>query len=404
MEKNSTQISGTNDYTVLDAETTTYNKGHPHDPRNKLVSYAYKSHNSNVNYQYFSDPGFSVGYRACNTRTNVLVGFHVKFDAHWAIVGGLVHSIESPIWDCQLAEHVYTGQKAQYISLSECLDRYDLGTKKDIVKEMWDAGYQTTDIPLPVLQEYNEWDVIQTEKLFLVQQELLSDEQKRLVYLMGEDLKVLAHIERSGLLFDSAKAAPYLATLKEQVATIELELAKRLPPIQHGVFNWDSGDHLSCFLYGGTLTFNYAIGEPSVYKSGAKKGEEYTKNSWFEEHLNFPQLFKPLPNTELKKTKGDVSASTRFYQTDLPTLSSLKGGGKEGKQVVAFLLERSAKTKVVEMLESIFKLFDKFQWTDNLVHGQYNQNVAVTGRLSSSAPNMQNIPPEIDQFFISRYA
>lgn len=384
-------------YTTLDGETTTHNKGHAFDPRNKLISYAFsRSDLATCRFLYYTDPDFAGG------RSEVIgtvVGFNIKFDCHWLYPTGL----ENPIWDCQLAEHVYTGQKAQFISLNECLERYGLETKKDLVKELWDAGYQTTEIPLPVLQEYNEWDVIQTEKLFLVQQELLTDEQKRLVYLMGEDLKVLAHIERSGLLFDAAKAAPYLATLKEQVAAIELELAKRLPPIQHGSFNWDSGDHLSCFLYGGTLVFDYAIGEPSVYKSGAKKGESYTKNSWFEECVTFPQLFKPLSGTELKKTKGDQQATTRYYQTDLPTLSSLSGGGKEGKQVVAHLLERSAKTKVVEMLESIFKLFDKFQWTDNLVHGQYNQNVAVTGRLSSSAPNMQNIPPEIDQFFVSRH-
>lgn len=373
-----------NSYTVLDAETTTHNKGHPHDPRNKLVSYAHKTSGSRLCFKYITDPDFHNAFRDNTKPVSCVVGFNVKFDLHWC--GSLGDFSRVKVWDCQLAEHVYTGQKAQFISLNECLERYGLETKKDLVKEMWDAGYQTTEIPLPVLQEYNEWDVIQTEKLFLVQQRLLTDEQKRLVYLMGEDLKVLAHIERSGLLFDAAKAAPYLATLKEQVAGVELELAKRLPPIQHGSFNWDSGDHLSCFLYGGTLTFDYAIGEPSVYKSGAKKGEEYTKNSWFEEHITFPQLFKPLQNTELKKTKGDVSATTRFYQTDLPTLSSLTGGGKEGKQVVASLLERSAKTKVVEMLESIFKLFDKFQWTDNLVHGQYNQNVAVTGRLSSSAP------------------
>ena len=382
-------------YTVLDVETTTHSKGHPHDPRNKLVSYAYHSNNCPIVFSYYTDPGFRQPIKG-----QLLVGFNFKFDLHWC-----KHILPDDIkvWDCQLAEHIYTGQKAQFISLNDCLERYNLETKKDLVKELWEAGYQTTEIPLPVLQEYNEWDVIQTEKLFLVQQELLSDEQKRLVYLLGEDLKVLAHIERAGLLFDTASATPYLATLKEQVAGIELELAKRLPAIQHGVFNWDSGDHLSCFLYGGTLTFDYAIGEPSVYKSGAKKGESYTKNSWFEECITFPQLFKPLQNTELKKTKDNQQATTRYYQTDLPTLSSLKGGGKEGKQVVAYLLERSAKTKVVEMLESIFKLFDKFQWTDSLVHGQYNQNVAVTGRLSSSAPNMQNIPPEIDQFFVSRY-
>lgn len=389
-------------YLTFDFETSTHNKGHVHDSRNKVVSYALKLLNKPVIFKYYTDPDFiSVFVTACQQATTV-VGFNAKFDYSWA-AKSIGYAIDSKLYDCQLAEHVYTGQKAQFISLNECLERYGLDTKKDLVKELWDAGYQTTEIPLPVLQEYNEWDVIQTEKLFLVQQELLSDEQKRLVYLLGEDLKVLAHIERAGLLFDTASATPYLATLKEQVAGIELELAKRLPAIQHGVFNWDSGDHLSCFLYGGTLTFDYAIGEPSVYKSGAKKGESYTKNSWFEECITFPQLFKPLQNTELKKTKDNQQATTRYYQTDLPTLSSLKGGGKEGKQVVAYLLERSAKTKVVEMLESIFKLFDKFQWTDSLVHGQYNQNVAVTGRLSSSAPNMQNIPPEIDQFFVSRY-
>jgi len=387
-----------NNYIVLDCETQTHNKGHAFDPRNKVVSYAHTSP-SGLRFGYYTDPNFCSVLEHVRVGT-ILIGFNFKFDHHWC---SHLYPHDVKIWDCQLAEHVYTGQKAQFISLNECLERYGLETKKDLVKELWDAGYQTTEIPLPVLQEYNEWDVIQTEKLFLVQQELLSDEQKRLVYLLGEDLKVLAHIERAGLLFDTASATPYLATLKEQVAGIELELAKRLPAIQHGVFNWDSGDHLSCFLYGGTLTFDYAIGEPSVYKSGAKKGESYTKNSWFEECITFPQLFKPLQNTELKKTKDNQQATTRYYQTDLPTLSSLKGGGKEGKQVVAYLLERSAKTKVVEMLESIFKLFDKFQWTDNLVHSQYNQNVAVTGRLSSSQPNGQNIPPEIDQFFTSRY-
>lgn len=398
-------LTETGVYVVIDAETTTYNKGHPFDPRNKLVSYAFKdSSESSVSFVYFSDPTFNRGLSILTNESSVLVGFNFKFDLHWmSSLEGHPSGIKNPIWDCQLAEHIYTGQKAQYISLDECLLRYGLETKKDLVKEYWDNGVQTDEIPVAILEEYNCWDVIQTEKLFLVQQELLSDKQKALVYLLGEDLKVLASIERAGLLFDAENAAKALAQYKLDVANIEDKLNKRLPTIQHGKFNWDSGDHLSCFLYGGTLNFDYSISSSAVYKSGPNKGTEYIKNSWYVEEVLFPGYFKPLEGTETKKTKANPNAVTRLYQTDAPTLASLKSGGKDGKEIVSLLSRRSETQKLVEMLESLFKQFNDKQWENNLVHGQYNQNVAVTGRLSSSGPNMQNIPPEIDKFFISRY-
>jgi DNA polymerase I-like protein with 3'-5' exonuclease and polymerase domains len=384
-------------YVVLDCETTTHNKGHRFDPRNKLVSYAAKySDAPTCRFFYYTDPDFEA---KLPDTTRTVVGFNFKFDCHWLFPDGLVN----PVWDCQLAEHIYTGQKAQFISLNECLERYGLETKKDIVKELWDNGVQTDEIAVPILQEYNEWDVLQTEKLFLVQQELLSNEQKNLVYLLGEDLKVLASIERSGLLFDRDGAANEVVKLAAEVADVESKLQRLLPPIQFGTFNFDSGDHLSCFLYGGTLEFDYATSEESVYKSGAKKGQAYTKNTWHVEVVTFPGYFTPLENSEVSKTKGKAEATTRFYKTDVPTLSSLKGGGKVGKEIVALLQARGEKQKLVEMLESLFKQFQTKQWEGNLVHGQYNQNVAVTGRLSSSSPNMQNIPPEIDKYFTSRY-
>lgn len=331
---------------------------------------------------------------------DTVVGFNVKFDLHW--LNEYVPSFYK-VWDCQLAEHIFTGQKGQFISLNECLEKYGLETKLDLVKELWESGVQTTDIAVDTLEEYNVWDVVQTEKLFLLQQELLSDEQKALVYLLGEDLKVLRHVEDSGLLFDMESAKKDLERFKAEVSTIEESLNKRLPTIQHGTFNWDSGDHLSCFLYGGTLEFDYAISTPAVYKSGEKKGQSYIKNSWHTELVVFNQLFKPLEKSELKKTKDNPTIKTKLYQTDAPTLSSLKGS-KDNKMVLDLLKKRSASIKVVEMLESVFKLFNEKQWEHNLIHGNYNQHVAITGRLSSSAPNMQNFPPELDRLIVSRYS
>ena len=48
-------------------------------------------------------------------------------------------------------------------------------------------------------------------------------------------------------------------------------------------------------------------------------------------------------------------------------------------------------------------LSDTMGWTNNLIHGQLNQCVAKTGRLSSSKPNLQNFDGEIKSLFTTRY-
>ena len=54
------------------------------------------------------------------------------------------------------------------------------------------------------------------------------------------------------------------------------------------------------------------------------------------------------------------------------------------------------------MLEQFLSVMETKGW-DGSIHGQFNQVVARTGRLSSSAPNMQNTPPELDKLLVSRY-
>lgn len=385
-------------YTVLDVETTTHNKGHPFDPRNKLVSYA----STDVGFKYHSDPDFVGAVRQRLGTSSCLVGFNIKFDLHWLNSIGCVVPDTCSIWDCQLAEFVLSGQKDVLISLNECLERYGLPVKKDEVKAMWEAGIQTDDIPIPILKEYNEWDTYTTNLLFQTQQQLLSDKQKRLVYLLGEDLKVLAHIEQAGIKYDRVGAMEEGTKLIEQVAAIRLQLSAHLPPAAVPYFNWDSGDDLSCFLYGGERTYDYPIPEEAIYKSGPAKGTTYTRNRWHQEVITFDKRFEPLEGTEVKKTK-DKQVDTHLYQTDEPTLRQLTSRRKEDKEILALLGERSALSKVAEMLESIEKQFVTKGWDNSLMHGSYNQNIVVTGRLSSSAPNQQNMPEDVSKFLVSRY-
>lgn len=377
--------------TFLDVETTTHNKGHRFDPRNQLISFV-----CNDKFHYFLDPDFQIKIN----RPCVVVGFHTKFDLHWLDI-----DLEDvSIWDCQLAEFVLNGQTGSFQSLDECLESYGLPPKKKHeVHALWEAGVQTDEIPVVTLKEYNLGDVEPLKLLYQYQQERCSEQQKRLTLLMGEDMKVLMEMERNGILFDKENATKKIASLADEIEKAEANLAAFLPPIEHGTFNWDSGDQISALLYGGRLSFDWATETPAIFQSGAKQGQPYIKRSWFKEEVVFPKLFQPLEKSEVAKTRDDPKATTRFYQTDEPTLRQLRCKSKNHQTLISLLLSRSRAIKIREMLETLFSQFHKFKWENDLIHPQYNQNVARTGRLSSSSPNMQNQPPDIDEFFITRY-
>lgn len=384
-----------------DVETTTLNKGHPFNPNNFLVSYALIGNCSR--FGYYTEPDFVSVLREEMGQATCYINFACKFDLHWFRRIGCSLPLTCKIWDCQLAEFVLNNQKGAYGSLNDALATYGLESKSDKVKEYWDAGVSTEKIPVPILEEYNVRDVAQTQSLYHMQQAVMSEKQKALVYALGEDLQTLADAEYNGIKWDSHAANKKLETLHSQIYAINASLCHYLPPINHGNFNWDSGDCVSALLYGGTLNFLYSISEPAVYKSGPNKGTSYTKNRWFDEVVVFPKRFTPIENSEVKKTKDNPAAPTRFYQTDDTTLAQLKTRSSENKELIRLLRERSKLLKVAEMIESINKKRTELNWQDDMLHAQFNQNVAITGRLSSSNPNMQNTPAEIDQLLVSRY-
>ena len=387
--------------TFIDAETSTKNKGHPHDPDNFLVSYAYSQGSDEVVFKYYTDPDFITCLKSVLAASTVLVGFNIKFDLHWFHRIGV--SYRGEVYDCSLAEFILSGQRSGFISLNEALESYGLPTKSDVVASYWEAGISTEHIPVPILKEYNSWDITTTTLLYHTQQKLLSRPQQTLLMLEGRDLKALQHAEAHGIKWDQVKAEAKLVGCREKRVQIEARLNDYLGPMpEHFEFNWDSGDHLSAFLYGGVISYDYSVEEETVYKTGPNKGTPYKRNRWFSETINFQQRFRPLEGTEVAKTAKDPEAKTRLYQVDSPTLKQLKSS-KANREILAILDERSKVIKVEEMVESIMKKKTEMNWQDNFLHPQFNQNAVVTGRLSSSAPNMQNTPPEVDELLISRW-
>lgn len=381
---------------VLDVETTISNKGNPFDESNKLCYVGLRSNTmSSVHPIEYSDQPYGTELRSIQSTiddSELLIGFNIKFDLHWIRRYGITFNTKR-IWDCQLVHFILTGQTASYPSLNGVAAYYDLGSKLDVVStEYWKNGIDTPDIPEEILVDYLRGDLDLTYQVYLKQLEEVekaSPQLKRLISLHNQDLLVLEEMEYNGLVFDEVKCTELGEELTVQI--------KRLDDIlfdyhQTDDFNCNSTEHLSALLYGGTIVLKRreAIG---VFKTGTRAGQ--VKERWVDYPIVFEKIVNPIKGSELAK-EG-------FYSTDEQTLKSLRGS-KKAKELVELLLSRATLEKRLSTYyEGLVKLRKEMKWDEGKLHGQLNQCVARTGRLSSSRPNLQNFDGEIKQLFRSRY-
>ena len=147
---------------------------------------------------------------------------------------------------------------------------------------------------------------------------------------------VLADMERSGMLVDPDRLAGLSAELGGQIDA----LASRIREL--------AGDE----------TFN--ISSPMQLS-----------------HILFDVM--GLPTKGLKKTK------TGYYSTNARVLEEFA----RDHEFVRLVLEYREKTKIKS---TYLDALGQLRRTDGRVHTTYNQTITATGRLSSSNPNLQNIP------------
>lgn len=290
-----------------------------------------------------------------------------------------------------MAEFLLSGQKERYPSLEDTAIKYGLGNKIDVIKtEYWNKGINTNAIPQEILSEYCRQDVSLTYKIYLKQLEQF--QQKPALYklfkLMMLDLLVLEEMEWNGQLYDEELCNTKAKVIDQQIQEITTKLNQVYPDVS---INFNSPDQLSAFLYGGTI-YEDSKEHVGFFKSGTKAGQPKYKNVIIEHKL--PRLVEPLKGSELKKDG--------LFATDASTLRKLKGPA--AKKFVGPLLKLSE----LDKLNSTYYLGlpaknKEKSWPGGMIHGQFNQVVAGTGRLSSSDPNLQNFAADCLDVFISRY-
>jgi DNA polymerase I-like protein with 3'-5' exonuclease and polymerase domains len=294
-----------------------------------------------------------------------------------------------------VAEFILSGQTRSFVSLNDLCALYELGQKEDVVKQYWDKGISTEDIPRDIVESYGNHDVDLTYQVYLHQlvDPRMTPELHAFILLAGEDLKGLQEMEYIGFKYNKEKS---LALAKEHRAMID-QIESELQGYENNrEINFNSPDQLSAYLYGGTVTKTLTRTVTSIIQSGPNKGKERTIQKVIgEETTIFNGFFDPIPGTELKKEN--------LYSTSEDVLKKLKAPTKLQRLIISSLLKWAELEKLCgTYYEGLPKRMDTMNWIDT-IHGEYNQVVVRTGRLSSSKPNMQNNPPEADALFESRY-
>lgn len=401
---------------TIDAETTTFQKGNPFSRRNKLCWVGlcsdgdYRDYSIEYGLAPYGDHLHSI-QRSING-TGLIVGFNLKFDLHW--IKNYVNNLDitCPVWDCQLAEFILSHQRWTYPDLDEACARRGLGRKLDIVRtNYWEVGIDTPDVPEPIIRDYLRNDVQLTRQLYEIQKGIFEAGDPRLYNLFRlqcADLLVLGEMERNGLYFDTHRSLELAEETRISLNDIDQQLNEL---VQYDVPNWNSTDLQSAVLYGGMFSFVGRVQTQRTLKDGSIKLGE--RNGWIAKE--FPRLVEPLHNTETLPTskwndeelrqqnQARDKPFFRVFSVGEPILKSLTNRNA-AKRIIGLLLERAKLNK----LESTYyrglpEMMAEMDWPEDQIHGQLNQCVAITGRLSASRPNQQNFSGDIKQLFTSRY-
>lgn len=359
---------------AIDVETTKKPRHLPWIADSYLVSVHLAWEDGRVKSWLINHPESTLSPRQCRRqiqreidKATRIVAHNLKFDYKWLIHFGLCLDSKQ-LYCTQVAEYMITGhQKQDGLKLSELSEKYGLPVKLDKVKEYWDAGYETDEVPAHILIEYGNRDSKNAVGIYKQQTPKLQQlGLTRPFALEMEVIPCLAESEMNGLLLDVELLSRHRDRATAELETMDAELCR----ILH-ISNASSKQQLSCGLFGGTYKVDGRV-------PGKRPGT--TKNGKVEKYIEGIG-FTPDQRNETK-TKG-------IYKVGVDILSTLSAKTPEQREVKALLLKRS---RLDQLNKMYFNGFLERVQEDGAVHPNLNQTVTATSRLSSSNPNGQNLP------------
>jgi DNA polymerase I-like protein with 3'-5' exonuclease and polymerase domains len=407
--------------TILDTETTLKssraNKSStPHDPNNQIVYLGHQDIHDGKQGKVVTTP-MSPHYSLYVQRnlasiykeSDVLVGHNIRFDLHYmrnesnhlnnahkdAVKRGMT------IWDTQLAHYILTGQQDKMVSLDNLSAKFGLPLKDSKMKDYWECGISTEDIPEHEIVPYLLQDVTNTREIFLDQvQEAKKRGMLPLILTQMDALLATQEMEFNGMHVDNHVLLVATNTAKHKLLEVEKKLLAALPdlldPEVLPVFNTNSNMHLAHLLFGESIDVVLKEDTGTKYKSGVRKGTTKYKN--VKKSFKRPNYSGvTIARTPTGKVKVDAAIIKRV---------SINSTDRDVSYIATLLLEHSLLSKE---LNTYLNPIAELVWRhDECIHHSLNHTITSTGRLSSSEPNLQNVPHEgtcaVKDVYTSRYS
>lgn len=384
----------------IDLETSTGGKvfgPDSRDPTNDYYTIIYGDHPDRITVEHRAE-GFkrtlpSNIFAECD----LIIGHNLGFD--------LSYLWETPelrtyldkggaVWDTSLAEYLMSGQRHKFPSLKELQKLYlEQQIKEDRISYLFSKGIGADRLiaakhRCPMLfrlfDKYCHGDGVSTLKVFAAQYRR-AKEMGMLPMLkawMGGFLGLL-EMENTGLHVDLNNCEKTLQSFRKQ-ALENLSAATALVTehwdVRLGEFNINSPKHKSAILFGGAFTIKEKV-EAGTFKNGNPKYATVP----VEIYIDGFRL--PLSWTKASKREG-------LFATDDGVINEIYKRCTNPIVLEYCRLQKEA-MRFTKMASTYLEPFIKYS-VDGVLKPRYNKTQTVTGRLSSSAPNMQNCPSSGD--------
>lgn len=375
---------------VIDVETTMKcpvgnNKANPFWPENKVVKLGYRTLS-----------GWQEAVTSDSTTidfAHTLIGHNIAFDIHHLLKGGAFFKNaplhKHSIWDTQLAEYLLCAQQERFPSLDFCAKKRGGTIKDSRVSDMFAAGMGADEIPPEILTEYLKNDLKNTATVMLSQwKEAEVSGMLPLLLSQMEARQATIEMEHNGLYINKSLLDKASFALSRAVAALKATLQSRadlvastLPP---GTLDPTAPKQLATLLFGGTVKQEYTevVG---TYKNGKPKTKKMVRD------VKINGFCLPVPN-------GAMGIDGKPLTND-KVLSQLIASHPS-----VFIGDVVRYRELSKQLSTYYEGLDKLIMPDGYIHPHYNHCVTVTGRLSSSEPNLQNITNgNIKKVFKSRW-
>lgn len=269
------------------------------------------------------------------------IGQNLKYDILVLMRYGIV--VKGPMFDTMVAHYLIQPEMKHGLDfLAEQYLSYRTQSIDELIGKKGKDQLNFRSVPVELAKEYSGEDADITLQLkYLLEKELAEKGASELFWQIEAPLvPVLAQIEWNGVSIDTASLADFSVQFNGEILRIEAD----------------------------------------IY---AHAGHQF--------NIASPKQLGEVLYDELKLAEKIKLTKTNQYSTSEETLLSLKG---EHPIVRSILDYRGLKKLTSTYIDALPKLINP---ATGRIHTSYNQTVVATGRLSSTNPNLQNIPIRTEQ-------